>query len=607
MFNESSSGDSSEIAALKAKYKAEREKRLTAERAVPLQLTGSLARYLDDPYSRPKQRSPLASDSEVVIVGAGLGGLMIAAELKRRGVEDVRLIDAAGDVGGVWYWNRYPGARCDIDALVYLPYLEEIGTKPTEKYAKASEILGHAQAIAKQFGLYDKALLQTSVTGASWDHMERRWEVTTDRGDQLRSRFLVLANGPLQKLKLPAVPGLDSFTGAAFHTSRWDYEYTGGTSDTELSKLTDKVVGVLGTGATAIQCIPPLARSAKQLYVFQRTPSTVAPRNNKPIDQRWLASLPAGWQEERRQNFTASIFGPRPAVDLVNDGWTDLFRALGAAEVDSAEHDPVPLDDGHIGPEEAPARKEAADFRRMEAIRARIDDIIDDPDTASSLKPYYAYLCKRPGFSDEYLQAFNRPNVTLIDTNGRGVGEIRSDGIVIEGRLIQLDCIVFATGFETGTSYTHRIGFDVIGRAGNRLSEKWANGISSLHGMMTSEFPNLLVQPGLSAQSTETPNLVHTMLENARHMSYIISEVRRHAEIFELADWAEKEWVELIIEKAPDDTEFLRSCTPGRKNIEGDPESRPLGDRNYGGGPLALYEELRSWRARGDLRGLDLR
>jgi cation diffusion facilitator CzcD-associated flavoprotein CzcO len=578
------------------RYKEERDKRLRAGRRGMPDLEGELAKYLDDPYTKASPRVPVNDSVDVLIVGAGFGGLMIAASLRDVGVTRIRLVDTAGDVGGVWYWNRYPGVACDVEAAIYLPLLEKVGELPRAKYASGPVIFAHAQAIARHYSLYADALLQTTVTEMAWVEDKFHWLVTTDRGDQVRAQFVILANGPLQRLKLPEIDGIETFTGAAFHTSRWDFDYTGGSATTDPTKLADKVVCVIGTGATAVQCVPPLGRAAKELYVFQRTPPTVAPRDNMPIDDESFKDLEEGWQARRRRNFTIVTTTGLADEDLVHDGWTEVFRVLIG--------DPMYK---LMTPEEAQQARASADLTVMEKIRARIDSIVDDPQTAEALKPYYSYLCKRPTFHDEYLQTFNLPNVHLIDTDGQGVESVYSHGVIANGRKYPFDCIVFATGFEVGTAFTRRIGFDVVGRNGARLSEHWSDGLRTLHGIATSQFPNMFVQPAPDNQNVPSINFIDKMQENAEQMAYILSEVRRRGHrAFVVTESAESAWVDTIIMKSPDDARFLRECTPGRWNNEGRPDERPLGNRDYGGGPVEFFKLLEDWRETGSLPGLQL-
>ena len=581
-----------DLEAIRRKYREERDKRVAAGgRGIP-DLTGKLAHYLEDPFTPATSRVPIDDEADVVIVGAGLGGLMIAAKLRSAGIEKIRMIDMAGDVGGVWYWNRYPGAMCDVESLIYMPLLEELGYIPKMRYASASEIFQHAQNIAKHYGLYDHALFHTAVEHADWDESTARWVLATDRQDRLRARFLVNAIGPLTRPRLPDIPGLADFRGHAFHASRWDYSYTGGDPDSELDRLGDKVVGIVGTACTALQCVPPVARAAKQLYVFQRTPSTVAVRDNRPIEQELVRSFKPGWQAERRRNFTKILAGAPFDEDLVNDGWTDLYK-----------HIMHPI--GFEGVTDRQQEMELADLKRMEQIRARIDSVVTDHATAEALKPWYNYLCKRAGFHDEYLEAFNRPNVTLVDTQGRGLEAMTEDGVVANGVEWKVDCVIFATGFEVDTPYTHRTNFDIRGLR-QTLSEKWANGLATLHGLMTSGFPNFFVMPGINSQSVTTTNLVDTMDENATQIAYVIGEIeRRGALYFDVDEAAEAEWVETIIECAADRRAFLEACTPGRNNNEGRIDLRPPQNAGFGGGPLEMFAILAGWRARGNLPGLN--
>ena len=580
--------------ALRAKYLEERDKRLASGSGKIAELVGDLSKYLDDPYTEPIARPSVNDEMDVVIVGAGLGGLMIAAGLAKAGLERIRLIDSAGDVGGVWYWNRYPGVGCDTEASIYLPLLEDIGTMPQDRYARGPDIWAHAQDIAKHFDLYEHALLQTTVTSMTWVDEVDKWQLTTDRGDDMLARFVILANGSLQRLQLPAIPGLETFKGASFHTSRWDFNFTGGDALTDPTKLGDKVVGVVGTGATAVQCVPPLGRSAKDVFVFQRTPSAVAARNHGPVDPDWVSSLKPGWQDERRRNFSKVLYGGDVDEDLVNDGWTEIFRAL--------QSDPAYAE---MTPEDAAAAREAADLAQMEKVRQRIEAIVEDKETAEALKPWYAYWCKRPLFHDEYLQSFNRPNVHLVDTQGKGIERITEHGAIVDGHEYKLDCLVFATGFEGGTAYTRRIGFDVIGRDSLRLSEKWEGGFKTFHGIMTAGFPNMFFQATPSGQNTVTINFPDMMHENAKQMCHIIEEVlRRGVDTFEATKQAEEAWVETIIERAPDNRAFLESCTPGRFNSYGTADVRPVGNVDYGGGPLAFFDLLEEWRESGRYEGI---
>ena len=594
---------------LRKKYRAERDKRLRDDgNQQYVEVTGEFARFVDGPYGAPGfHREPLTDEVDVAVIGGGFGGLLVGARLREAGVEDIRMIEKGGDFGGTWYWNRYPGAACDVESYVYLPLLEEIGYIPKEKYSRAPEILDHSRAIGEKFDLYRNACFQTEVTELRWDEDAMRWIIFTDRGDRMRARFVCMANGPLHRAKLPGIPGIDTFQGHAFHTSRWDYDYTGGTSEGNLTGLRDKRVGIIGTGATAVQCVPHVGAAAKQLYVFQRTPSSIDVRANRPTDPKWAGGLQPGWQQERMDNFNILVSGGFRETDLVSDGWTDIIRKLLVM---------VKADDApDVTPEGLATTMELADFEKMEEIRARVEAIVDDPETAEALKPYYRQFCKRPCFHDEYLDTFNRPNVALIDTKGRGVERITEHGVVVDGVEYELDCLIYATGFEVGTDYTRRSGYELYGRDGVTLTEKWANGVSTLHGMHSRGFPNCFIIS--NAQAGFTVNFPHMLNEQGKHAAYIIKQaLDQEVRAMEVSQEAEEAWVETIINLARNGQEFLESCTPGYYNNEGKPAE--LGGKNesfvgrgqngpYGGGPIAFVKILEDWRADGQLNGMDLR
>lgn len=597
-----SDGDSIDRGALREKYRIERDKRLRADgNDQYVEVAGAFSHFLQDPYVAPELREPHRDDVTVVFIGGGLAGLVTGARLKQAGVEDVRIIEKGGDFGGTWYWNRYPGAQCDTTSFVYLPLLEETGHMPTEKYARAPEILEHCQRIAKHFDLYDDACLSTEVTELVWDDDSSRWIVRTDRGDEMRAQFVVMGTGPLHRPKLPGIAGIETFTRHSFHTSRWDYDYTGGDpAGAPMDKLADKRVGIIGTGATSVQCIPHLARSCGELYVFQRTPSSIDVRNNTPTDPDWFQTLEPGWQEEWLVNFTTLQTGGFVEKDLVMDGWTDIAKRIR----DKVLADP----DGDFSPASMLRAFNESDDEKMEEIRARVDEIIADPATAEALKPWYRQLCKRPCFHDEYLQAFNNPNVTLVDTGGRGVERITETGVVVSGTEHELDCLIYASGFEVGTDFTRRSGYEVVGRSGRTLTEHWADGMRSLHGIHVNGFPNAFVV-GPSQGANLISNIPHNLTEAGATIATII----RHAldvgatEV-EVSEEAEQAWIERLLANFrgfggnPD-------CTPGYYNNEGQPAGR-RGELNSAGfpeGPVAYFEYIRAWRSSGDFQGLDFR
>lgn len=583
---------------LRDRYRAERDKRIRKDgNEQYVNVTGQFAHYLEDPYTERVERAPVTDHVEVAVIGGGFGGLLSAARLRKAGFKDIRMIEKGGDFGGTWYWNRYPGAACDIESYIYLPLLEETGYIPKEKYTKAPEILEHSARIARHFNLYENALLGTGITGMEWDEARRVWIIMTDRDDRFTAQFVIMSNGPLNRPKLPGIPGVESFKGHSFHTSRWDYQYTGGDSTGGLTGLKDKVVGIIGTGATAVQCVPHLAEGAKHLYVFQRTPSSIDVRNDRPTDPEWAKSLEPGWQRRRMENFNTLVSGGYEPEDLVQDGWTDIIRNILFLASSG--------DKQGLSPERLAELAELADYKKMEQVRGRVDQVVKDPETAAKLKPWYRQFCKRPCFHDAYLQSFNRPNVTLVDTGGQGVERITEDAIIANGVEYKIDCLVYATGFEVGTDYTRRAGYDPVGKGGVHLKDHWADGMRSLHGLAVNGFPNMfLMGPG---QAGFTANYPHLLDEQAEQIAYILSEVSaRQAGTFEASPEGEAAWVQQIIDKAVMRQQFLEECTPGYYNNEGKPSDRAAQNNSYGEGPNAYFRILKAWRDSGELEGLEL-
>ncbi|MCB1522655.1 MAG: NAD(P)/FAD-dependent oxidoreductase [Rhodoblastus sp.] len=588
--------------ALLAKYIAERDKRLRPDgNAQYLQLEGQFADYLDDPYMPVVARTPKTDHVTFAFVGGGFAGLVTCARLVEAGVSDVRIIEKGGDFGGTWYWNRYPGAQCDTASMVYMPLLEETGHVPTEKYAHAPEILAQCRRIGEKYGLYDNALFHTEVKSLTWEAAGSRWIIETSRGDRFTADFIGLGTGPLHVPKLPGIPGIETFAGKAFHTSRWDYAYTGGDpAGAPLDKLADKRVAIIGTGATAVQVVPHLAGASKQLYVVQRTPSSVDVRANAPLDPAWFAEVATpGWQQRWLENFTDNQAGGNAREDLVQDGWTDLARRI--------REKIMVLPPTERTPQNMLAAYEDADFEKMEEIRARAEAVVKDKETAQTLKAWYRQLCKRPCFHDEYLQAFNTPGVTLVDTDGKGVERITERGFVVAGHEYEVDCIIYASGFEVGTAYERRAGFDLVGRNGRKLSEAWAQGMQSLHGIHVHDFPNaFFVQPTQGANLIS--NIPHNLTEAGRTITQVIAHARKTgAREVEVTREAQDAWVALLLKGmgrmigSPD-------CTPGYYNNEGqDPGPAARLNVGYPAGASAYFRYLAGWRESGKYEGLAFR
>ena len=587
-----------DLEAIRHRYAAERDKRIREDgNDQYVEIAGDLARYVDDPYVEPGfQRDPVDKAVDALIIGGGFGGLLAGARLRQAGVKDICVVEKGGDFGGTWYWNRYPGAQCDVESYIYLPLLEELGYMPKEKYSHAPEILEHSRAIGRHFDLYNGALFQTGVQELRWDDDERRWLVSTDRGDMIRARFVSLASGPLNRPKLPGIPGIRDFKGHTFHTSRWDYDYTGGTAEGGLDKLADKRIAVIGTGATAVQCVPHLAAGAEHLYVCQRTPSSIDVRDNRPTDAEWAAELKPGWQRERMDNFNALVSGQPQETDLVDDGWTSLIGKMLRLYLESQEGEALSL----------PDIMDLANLEKMNELRARIEALVEDPNTSEALKPWYRMFCKRPCFHDQYLQTFNRDNVTLVDTEGQGVERITESGVVVAGVEYPVDCIVYATGFEVGTGFQRVSGFEIYGRDGLSLSDKWADGIRTLHGMHIHGFPNCFLMSTI--QGGFTVNYPHMLDEVATHVAHIVGHALAiEKEVVETSAEAEARWVQTILDKGVrggiigDET-----CTPGYYNNEGKPRAHFEQMVSYGDGPIPFFNLLAKWRDNSEFAGLTI-
>ncbi|MEV5885239.1 NAD(P)/FAD-dependent oxidoreductase [Streptomyces sp. NPDC052020] len=578
---------SEELAELRERYRLERERRVRSDGARQyLAPDAGFGYYADDPYAaETPEREPLRDRVDVAVVGGGFGGILAGARLRQRGVRRVRVIEKGGDFGGTWYWNRYPGIHCDIESHVYLPLLDETGYVPEWKYAPGEEIRRHAVRIAEKFDLYADALFSTAVTSLSWDEEAQAWIVATDRGDEFRATYVITATGTLSELKLPGIPGIETFKGHTFHTSRWDYAYTKGTPDGGLTGLADKRVGVVGTGATGVQVVPKLAEDAGHLYVFQRTPSTVDVRANRRTTARDVGADRDGWARERRDNFLRIVSGESADEDLVADQWT-ASAALLEKLVPSfrRQGDRVAFE----------AAYEVADAAKMNEIRARVERIVTDPDTAEKLKPWYRYACKRPTFSDTYLQAFNRDNVTLVDTaDTHGIERMTERGVVAGGTEYELDCLIFATGFSVGVSGVHSGRLPVHGRDGVQLLHAWREeGPRTLHGFTSNGFPNL-IQMG-TVQSASSVNYTHVLDEHAVHAAALVAAAEAKDAVIEPSREAEDAWIAALAEDAPDHEWFHAECTPGYYNAEG--RGRPNGPTAYPHGAPSFHTLLKRWR-----------
>ncbi len=582
---------------LRSKYLAERDKRVRPEGdAQFISIEDEFASYEFDPYADPDfARDPIVEDIEVLLIGGGHAGLLGAYHLRQAGIDDFRIIEKAGDFGGTWYWNRYPNCRCDVESYIYLPLIEQFGEMPTEKYIRSSEILAHAQRVARNLELYDKAIFRTAVKELRWNEEIGRWIVSTDRGDTIRARFVAMGSGPLNRPKLPGIPGIETFKGRAFHTSRWDYGYTGGDEKGNLTGLADKRVAIIGTGATAVQAITALAQSCGHLYVVQRTPAAVDPRDNRPTDPAWWSShRQPGWWENRARNFEGFFLGVPQQEDLVSDGWTTNWKRFADAAREAAN---APSDSGI-------SITQGVDFEKMGVIRARIDAIVKDPATAEALKPWYNWFCKRPLFHDGYYEVFNRPNVTLVDTRGKSLDRITENAIVFDGVEHEVDCIIYASGFEAAAPSNRSGGFDLIGKDGLTLEEHWSGGMRTLHGMLIHNFPNIATIHGIK-QTVTSWNGSLILYKHTEHFVKLVQFCRDHGyRSFEATKEAEAGWLEELKAKSVADLQFLADCTPGYINNEGKNPEQAIYASMYGPGLFDFIDLIKQWRETGITRDL---
>ena len=589
-------------ASVHAKYAAERARRMGVDRSDNVALTHDdrFHEYLTDPFTAYAPRDPVADDVDVLVVGAGLAGIIMGVQLREAGFDRIRFVDKAGSFGGTWYWNRYPGLMCDVEAYIYMPMLEEMGVIPTMRYASGEEIRLHLEAIAERYRLGDGALFHTNVESSTWDEDEARWVIATDHGDEIRAKYVVMCVGILNLPKVPALPGLTDFAGESFHTARWDYAYTGGSAtDPNMTNLADKTVAVVGTGGSGIQCVMPLARSAKHVYVFQRTPSAIGWRGNHPTTQEFIDSRYPGWQQERTDNFSSVMIGKPVDVDMVDDAWTEyMARVANFTGEPGMSEDALAL------------AAEAFDYSVMEQHRIRVDEMVGDPTVAEALKPYYRYLCKRPLFHDDYLRSFNEPNVTLVDCP-TGIEAVTATGIVANGEDFAVDCIVYATGFEAEvTPFPRRAAHPIVGRDGVSIEDGWKDGPWTFHGIMSRGFPNLFMIPAPGQQAVITVNITHLYTVGAIHIAQTLAALNaRGARIVDVSEPAQAAWTQRIVDDWKDNRAFMAGCTPSRLNFEGHPEAANPKAGTYGGGygDIFGYQDLlAAWRAAGTFPGLEL-
>ncbi|KAF4851203.1 FAD-binding monooxygenase ausC [Colletotrichum siamense] len=563
------------IDAIASKYEAEREKRFNAISAggggrLKFRSTALMNNLDQDPWADydnlAKQTPPLRDGSEIrfLILGAGHNGILFACHLIAAGFKasEIVIVDGAGGFGGTWYWNRYPGLTCDVEGYCYLPLLEETGFVPKHRYSKGEEIRQNVEGIAEKFGI--QGMFCTKAKSADWDETQKRWNVKLSRdlgpnhqdlsGDfVVRVQFLMPAGGLFYSPSAPDAPGLEGFmkNREIFHTARWNYAYTGGSqSKPDLVNLQDKRVGIIGTGATAVQAVPELAKWAKQLYVFQRTPSYCGPREQvETTSESWakIAGEP-GWQSKRVRNLNKYLNDHPEAVpedDLLKDGWSRARQFSGLIGSPRAKD---------ITPAKVPEhlkRMMELDAGIATDLRKHVDHEVDDPEVAEKLKAWYPGWCKRPTFHQDYLKSFNRPNVTLVDTDGQGISGYTDGGILVgkgeSAKEYEVDVLVLATGFATTTGVdgdpAQVLDMFIRGRDGRSLTDKWkADDFATFFGVATHDFPNLLFYTAkgatgsanttypLTIAAKTVAHIAKTAVEQATDASRLEVEVSKEAE-----------------------------------------------------------------------------
>ena len=483
---------------------------------------------------RPAPRLPAYNrehmpDAHAVIVGAGFAGLYMLHRLRQLGLS-ARLFEAGDGVGGTWYWNRYPGARCDVESMDYsYSFSDELQQewKWSERYASQPEILTYINHVADRFDLRRDVQLSTRVTAATFDEAARRWMITTDRGDRVSARFCIMATGCLSTAQVPAFPGLDSFRGKTYHTGRWPHEGV---------DFTGQRVGVIGTGSSAIQSIPIIAAQAAHLFVFQRTPNFSVPARNAPLDPDYERQVKARYADFRRQaresrvgfvversEASALAVSPGERRREYERRWSRGGLGFTATYMD------LLLDKD--------ANDTAAEFCR-EKIRAAVRD----PEVAELLAPKdYPVGTKRMCVDTGYYETFNRDNVTLVDVRRTAIEAITPDGLRTREAAYRLDSIVCATGFDAMTGAL--LSIDIRGRGGRTLTEAWAEGPRTYLGLAVAGFPNLFAITGPGSPSVLS-NMIVSIEQHVDWIADCIDRMRaQEHETIEATDGAQEAWV----------------------------------------------------------------
>jgi len=472
---------------------------------------------------------------DAVIVGAGFAGMYMLHKLRQLGFTAV-VYDAAAGVGGTWYWNRYPGARCDVESINYSysfdPDLEQ-EWEWSERYATQPEILRYANHVADRYDLRRDIRFSTRVTAASFDESAQRWSITTDQGDDVSAQYLVMAVGCLSTSKMPEIPGIDVFRGKWYHTGHWPHEGV---------DFTGQRLGVIGTGSSAIQSIPIFAQQAAHLTVFQRTPNFSLPAKNAPLDPDEFTALKARYPEHRHEARTSAFGVPNPLPEKSALEVSDAEReATYEAGFEKGSLVGMLLSYNDL------ITDKAANDTAAEYVRQRIRSIVEDPEVAEALAPTdHPIGTKRPCLDTDYYATYNRPNVTLVNLRKTPLVEVTETGVRTSEREYEFDSIVFATGFDAMTGSL--VAFDIKGRDGVMLKEKWAAGPRTYLGVATAQFPNMFMITGPGSPSV----LSNMMISIEQHVDWIadaMTYMREHGkQVIDPTLESEDEWTEHVTE-----------------------------------------------------------
>ncbi|KAL2071193.1 hypothetical protein VTL71DRAFT_12428 [Oculimacula yallundae] len=625
---------------LQEKYKQERDARINEKGLAQYLDKTKTAVYIqhDDPWVEAgtpvQQPIPDGGHVKIVIFGAGFGGLCAAGRALIEGsassIDDILIIDRAGGFGGTWWHNRYPGLMCDVESYLYLPLLEETGYMPTRKYASGEEIRKYSDLLAQHFTLHKRAMFQTSGDTLTWDDASSIWKCEViarpKGGAESRVKFtadyVVLASGGFTEPKIPDVPGLKEYKDKMLHTGRWNYGITGGSpGNPVLSGLEGKKVAIIGTGATAIQAVPAIAKYAGDLYVFQRTPSAVDYRENRDTDpEEWKTKIATGkgWQTRRGENMQAHTEGKDnlPDEDWVSDGFTKMPSISGAWGSSTV-----------LKPEDLQGYLEMMhqlDAVRSDRVRQRVLDVVKDQETAKALQAWYPGWCKRPTYHDDYLEAFNSPNVHLVNTAPLGVTSLTATGILHNDTEYPIDVIIWSTGYgsPSAESLAGKAGITVLGRDGIKMEEKYQKAeLLTLHGIIANGFPNMFF-PGFS-QAGVGVNQTQRLDEQSTQMAYMIREAECRSKTSQ--NGTSNSVAKTVIEPTAEGCEdwanqcaskahlfaTMAGCTPSYFNAEGamDKMEKLAGSARlamWGQGYLSYARILQEWRRSGQLEGLSV-